>query len=167
MLHGIRRLFSRSSVIQDPVIGPLKATRAGRLWVRTEPLLLGRDSVEVHVHAREEGPSERQRRLLSELFERFDELQSEIGLKLYDEYRSLRQVYQCGEAGSGDDFEKDFPSLEKASDIWRIAHLSVVTLQGYGGVDVTLRYEIDWGDPDHCLCVMIKDGKVVAVGKEG
>ena len=155
MLRRLRHWFRRPT-IDDPVLGPLEHIGQS-LWTRTTPLDLHGDPVHLHVFAPPPGPVpgplDVQRRLFTDLLTRYPLLRNDIEQPLFAAYQSIRVPAD--------------PTLEHPSDIWRIAHLSIVEIQGYNGVDVGLLYEIDWTDPEHVLSAQIRDWKVLDVGLEG
>jgi hypothetical protein len=122
----------------------------------------------VRVFADQVGPDRRQHELFTEMKRRFDRLAAIVEVPLADEYRRCRDAEKAAyEAGSAEAFAADFPTQHEARDIWRIARLCCVEVQGDDTIDFCLIYAVNWGDPEHSLSVLLRDWKVIDVGKEG
>jgi hypothetical protein len=171
VIYGIVSIYQRwfpPRRVTDPIFGELEYRRG--LWLGR---LDAAGAVGVQVTAGEAGPSERQRRLFGQLKARLSELSAQVEHPLAEEYLKCREACRADYERSVPEgplrLETDFPPLAQPADIWRIAHLSMIEVEpdANAGMDFGLIYEIDWADPEHVLLAMIKDWKVIQVGKEG
>jgi uncharacterized protein (DUF983 family) len=170
VLYGVVTIYRRwfpPKRMSDWAFGELEYQRGA--WFG---LLDATGAVGVHVAAGEAGPSERQRRLFTQLKARLSELSAQIEGPLAEEYLKCREASRAEYERSvpeGPRFETDYPALAQPADIWRIAHLAGIEVQpdANARVDFGLIYQIDWADPEHDLLARIKDWKVIDVGMEG
>jgi hypothetical protein len=161
--------------LDDPILGPLEY--CGRMqwkkrppydcWQSVAPIDLHGQRVNLHVFVLATGPDpaplDAQRRLFAELLARYPALRADMEQPMFAEYQAIREA----ERPTSRELDVEFPPLDRPSDIWRVAHLSTVDVQGFEGVDLNFLYEVDWADEEHVLSVHVRDWKVVGVGKEG
>ena len=131
-------------VITDPVFESLEYRQGA--WYGIDEV---QGMMTVAVFADESGPSNHQKKLFIDVKEKWSELQKTIELPLYNAYQECRLIEKIGYEEAGGDFpqtfDTDFPCLDQASDIWEIAHLAAVLIQGDNKIDFELIYSIDWG----------------------
>ena len=155
--------------IEDPVFGMITfyAGEPGLWELNNES-----DDYCVRVFAGESGPTPAQRALFNEFKKRRRELEEPLEKAMFDEYNVIRDnerigyEQECPDVGRR--FDEHFPPLKQTSDIWKIAHLSVVEIcEESNQLDLGLIFRMDWGDEEHDLMVDLKNWQVVDVGKEG
>jgi hypothetical protein len=162
--HVVRRRRHRRIV--DPVFGVLDRD-PHMPWVGWHEF---EERIMVSIFAGDEGPRENQRQLFIEFKRRFEEMRAAVERPLFDEYQACREACKAEYEASDElrpRFESDFPFLQNPTEIWSIAHLSHVEIQGDDQIDLALTYSIDWADDDHDLSAHVWNWKVVEVGKEG
>lgn len=152
----------RKRELEDPVFGRV-VWKGVRIWFAQS------EEYALRIYAGEAGPTAEQRRVFETFVKKFSEWREEIAERLWKEYEDIRAMERESyvKEGALERFAGDFPQVATAAGIWKIAHLGAVEIHGRRKTDLALLYEMECGDPEHVLAVIIKNGKVVNVGKEG
>ena len=115
------------------------------------------DEVEVRIFSDENGPTESQRRLFTELLARFPGIRNTVAGPLAREYSAIRESWKTNS-----------PEITRPEDIWSVARLFAVEISRDDTPNsvIGLDYSINW-DAGHELNVVLANWQVTEVGLLG